>query len=167
MINNWFNLFYTDVCIVLHTQCFASVCEKNSQAAWGGIWTHNLLLTSADVLTSRPPSLPEDDWQARILHSSGFRDIYKLMKFLSRVLNNWFNLPYTNVCIARVNFVSFVKQMILKHTRFDKFGMNKDKFTILSISLFGVRQSEVMKHILPFSQGSRPNYDTTWEEALR
>ena len=67
-----FNLAYTDVCIALHTQC---VCEKHFTGNSGGIRTHDLLLTSADVLTSRPPSLPDDDWPARIPYSSGFRDI--------------------------------------------------------------------------------------------
>ena len=57
----------------------------------GGIWTHDLLFTSADILTSLPPSLPDDDWPARIPYSSGFRDIYRLMKFLRRMINNWFN----------------------------------------------------------------------------
>ena len=45
---------YTDMCIALYTQCFPSVCEKNLTGDLGGIRTHNLLLNSADVLTSRP-----------------------------------------------------------------------------------------------------------------
>ena len=45
----------------------------------------DLLLTSADVLTSRPPSLPNDDWPARIPYSSGFRYIYRLAIFIFRV----------------------------------------------------------------------------------
>ena len=58
----WFNfVLYTDVYIALYVQCFLSVCEKNSGDS-GGIRTHDLLLTSADILTSRPPSLPDDDW---------------------------------------------------------------------------------------------------------
>ena len=52
---------YTDVRIVLYTQCFTSFW-KNFTGNSGGIWTHDLLLTSADVLTSRPLSLPDDDW---------------------------------------------------------------------------------------------------------
>ena len=56
-----------------------------------GIQTHDLPLTTADVLTSRPPSLPNDDWPARSLYSCGFHDIYRLMKFLHRVINNWYN----------------------------------------------------------------------------
>ena len=75
---------YTDVCIALYTQCFPSVCGKNFTGDSGGIRTHDLLLTNADVLTSRPPNLPDDDWPARILYSSGFRDIYGLMKFLQK-----------------------------------------------------------------------------------
>ena len=49
---------YTDVCIALYTQCFPSVCGKNFTGDLGGIQTHDLMLTNADVLTSRPPSLP-------------------------------------------------------------------------------------------------------------
>ena len=79
---------YTDVCIALYTQCFPSVCGKNFTDDSGGIRTHDLLLTSANVLTSRPPSLPNDDWLARILFSSGFHDIHRLMKFLRQVINN-------------------------------------------------------------------------------
>ena len=80
----------TDVCIALHTQCFPSVCEKNFTGDSGGIQTHDLLLTRADVLTSRPPSLPDDDWSARIVYSRG------LMKFLRRVINNIdLILPYS------------------------------------------------------------------------
>ena len=48
---------YTDVCIALYTQCFPSVCGKNFTGDSGGNRTHDLLLTSADILTSRPPSL--------------------------------------------------------------------------------------------------------------
>ena len=81
-------LRYTDVCIALYTQCFPSVCGKNFTGNSGGIRTHDLLLTSGGVLTSQPPSLPDDDRPARILYSSGFCDIYRLMKFLRRVLNN-------------------------------------------------------------------------------
>ena len=58
VINNWFNFAYTDVCIALYTQYFPSVCGKNFTGDSGGIQTHDLLLTSADVLTYRPPSLP-------------------------------------------------------------------------------------------------------------
>ena len=85
-------LTYTDVCIALYTQCFPSVCGENFTGDSGGIGTHDLLLTSADVLTSRPPSLPDDDWLASIPYSSGFHDIYRLMKFLRWVINNWFNV---------------------------------------------------------------------------
>ena len=60
---------YTDACIALYTQCFPSVCEKNFTGDSGGIRTHNLLL-SADILTSQPPSLPDDD-------------IYRLVNLLS------------------------------------------------------------------------------------
>ena len=38
---------------------------------------------------------------------------------------------------------------------------------ILSISLFGGAIQKSFTHILPFSQGSRQSYDTTWEEAVR
>ena len=57
------------MCIALHTQCFPSVCGKNLTGDSGGIRTHDLLLTSADVPTSRPPSLSDDDRPARILAS--------------------------------------------------------------------------------------------------
>ena len=39
-------------------------------------------------------------------------------------------------------------------------------FPILSISLFGGASQKSWNHILPFSQGSRPSYDTTWEQAV-
>ena len=43
----------------LHTQCFPSTCKnKLHRGDSGGIQTHDLLLTSTDVLTSWPPSLP-------------------------------------------------------------------------------------------------------------
>ena len=58
---------YTDVRIALYTQCFPSVCGKNFTGDSGGIRTHDLLLTSADVLTSQPPSLPDDPLLYRIL----------------------------------------------------------------------------------------------------
>ena len=78
VINNWFNVvLYTDVCSVL-PECL----WKNFTGNSGGIRTHDILLTSADVLTYRPPSLPDDDWPARIpcTCSSGFRDyIYRLV----------------------------------------------------------------------------------------
>ena len=92
-------LSYTDVCKALYTQCFPSGCGKNFTGDSGGIQTHNLLLTSADVLTFRPPSLPDDNWPARILYSSGFRDIYRLKKLLRRVINNWFNFALTPMCV--------------------------------------------------------------------
>ena len=44
---------------------------------------------------------------------------------------------------------------------------------ILAVSLFcqylcsGGASQKSWNHILPFSQGSRPSYDTTWEEAVR
>ena len=76
-LTNWFDfaLTLTDVCM--------KHCILTGDS--GEIRTHDLLLTSADVLTSRPPSLPVDDWPASILYSCGFRDIYRLMKFLRRV----------------------------------------------------------------------------------
>ena len=55
--NRWYIIDFilpnTDVCIALYTQCFPSVCGKNSTGDSGGIRTHDLLLTSADVLASR------------------------------------------------------------------------------------------------------------------
>ena len=62
-----FCLPYTDVCIAVHTQCFPSVCEKNFTDDLGEIRTHDLPLTNADVLTSGPLNLPDDDWPARII----------------------------------------------------------------------------------------------------
>ena len=81
----------------LHRRVYSTVYSVLSECLWkknitgdlGGIRTHDLLLTRADVLTSRPPSLPDDD--ARILCSCGFRVIYMLMKLLRQVINNWFN----------------------------------------------------------------------------
>ena len=69
-------------------------CFKRNVNSSGGIGNRDLLLTWADVFTSRPPSLPDDDRPARILCSSGFRVIYRLMKFLRRVIHNlhiWLN----------------------------------------------------------------------------
>ena len=71
------------MCIALYTD-YWNLYTQNFTGDSGIIQTHDLLLTIADVLTSRPPSLPDDDWLARILCSSGFRDIYRLMKFLRR-----------------------------------------------------------------------------------
>ena len=46
----------------MYTYSVLSKCLwKNFTGNSGGIRTHDLLLTSADVLTSRPPSLPDDD----------------------------------------------------------------------------------------------------------
>ena len=91
----WFNF-------ALHRRVYSTVYSVLSECLWkklhrrlgrdsGGIRTHDLLLTSEDVLASRPPSLPDDDRPARILCRSGFRDIYRLMKFLRQVTNNWLN----------------------------------------------------------------------------
>ena len=62
----------------VHRRVYSTVCSVLSECLWknvtgdsGGIRTHDILLTSADVLTSRPPSLPDDDWPARIPCSSG------------------------------------------------------------------------------------------------
>ncbi len=62
-VYNWFNLVLYTVCSVL-SECL----QNNFTGDSGGIRTHDLLLTSADVLTSRPPSLPDDDWPARMLY---------------------------------------------------------------------------------------------------
>ena len=71
-----------------------SVCEKTHAGDSGVIRTHDLLLYS-DILTFRPPSLPNDNRPARILYSSGFRDIYRLMEFLRRVIHSWFDFALT------------------------------------------------------------------------
>ena len=39
---------------------------KNFTGDSGGIRTHDLLLTSVDILTPQPPSLPDDYWPTRI-----------------------------------------------------------------------------------------------------
>ena len=44
--------------------------ENNSTGDSGRNRTHDVLLTNADVLTSRPPSLPHEDRPARILYST-------------------------------------------------------------------------------------------------
>ena len=94
VINNWFNSALHDVYSVLSEWLW-----KNFTGDSGVIWTHDQLLTSADVLTSRPPSLPNDDWPARILCtctcSSRFRDIYRMMKFLRRVIFIYYINPPT------------------------------------------------------------------------
>ena len=52
---------------------WVSVKKKHFTGASGRIRTHDLLLTSADVLTSQPPSLPGDDRPAGILYiAAGF-----------------------------------------------------------------------------------------------
>ena len=78
--NNWFNFaLHRRVYSTCILSAFRVSVEKNFTDDSGRIRTHDLLLTSADVLTSRPPSLPDDDWPARILRSTGFRNIYRLM----------------------------------------------------------------------------------------
>ena len=37
----------------------------------------------------------------------------------------------------------------------------------MSISLLGGASEKSFNYVLPFSQGSRPSYDTIWEEAVR
>ena len=103
------------MCIALYTQCFPSVCGKNFKRDSGRIQTHDLLPTSADILTSRPPSLPDDDRPARILCSSGFRDIYRLMKSLRRVINNWLNVCPALVC--RRSWVQVESPVVFTDTR--------------------------------------------------
>ena len=53
VINNWFN-FAMHRCVYSTTYSVLSECLKKNFT--GDIRTHDLLLTSADVLTSRPPS---------------------------------------------------------------------------------------------------------------
>ena len=105
------------MCIALYTQCPPSVCGKNVTGDSGGIRTHELLLTGADVPTSWPPSLPDDGRPARILYISGFRDIYRLMKFLRPVINNWFN--FTNA-VPSLQCISWFKES--KHTHRSSFA---------------------------------------------
>ena len=64
---------FFDLIFALHRRVYSTVLsafrvsvEKNFTGDSGVIWTHDLLLTSADVLTSRPPSLPDNDRPARI-----------------------------------------------------------------------------------------------------
>ena len=92
-INPWFNFaLHQRVYSTVLLSAFRVSVKKNFAGNSDGIRTHDLLLTSADVLTSRPPSLRDDDRSARILYSSGFHDINdRLMKLLRWVINNWFN----------------------------------------------------------------------------
>ena len=79
--------------------------EKNFTGDSGGIRTHDLLHTSADVLTSRPLSLLDDDRPARILCSSGFCDIYRLKKLLfekSVIFSHKF-LPLSNPWFTQIH----------------------------------------------------------------
>ena len=78
------NIFSIDMLLKFLRRVYSTVYSMLSECLWKKIRTHDLLLTSADVLTSRPPSLPDDDRPARILYSSGFRNIHMLMKFLHR-----------------------------------------------------------------------------------
>ena len=114
--SNWFNF-------ALHRRVYSTVYSVFSECLWknftgdlGGIRTHDLLFTSADVSTSRPPNLPDDD-------------IYRLMKFLCRVINNLFNFAlcafrvsectvlhgYTRRCRAKLNqlFITRRKNFII------------------------------------------------------
>ena len=72
-----FNFALIPTCIALYTQCFPSVCRKNFTDDSGGIRTHDLLLTSADVpLDHRACPMTIGRLE------SWFRDIHRLMKFL-------------------------------------------------------------------------------------
>ena len=55
VINNWFNLPYTNVCIALHTQCLLSVLEKTSQSTRAGFepTTSCLLVQTSQPLDHR------------------------------------------------------------------------------------------------------------------
>ena len=66
LINNSFK-FAQHQCVYSTAYTVLSECLwKNFTGDSGGIRTHNLLLTRGDVWTSQPPSLPDDDWPARI-----------------------------------------------------------------------------------------------------
>ena len=47
------DVYYTECSV-----CSPDACEKNASCYSGGTRTHDLLLSSADVLTTRPPNLP-------------------------------------------------------------------------------------------------------------
>ena len=104
----------------VHRRVSSTVCSVLSEYLWknftsdsGGIRTHDLLLTSADVLTSRPPSLPDDNWPARIPYSSGFRDYRSWVRippespvkfFLQIIGKHWiYSAIHTSVYRTKLN----------------------------------------------------------------
>ena len=104
VINNWFNFaLHRRVFTALYTQCFPSVCGKNFTGDSGGIRTHDLLPTSADVLTSRPPSLPDDDRPVRILCGSGFCDIYRSSRLWSYFSTDTWKALSTQLVKGKLN----------------------------------------------------------------
>ena len=96
-----------------HTQRFPSVCGKRSTSYLGGIRTHDLLLTSTDILISRPPSLPMtigrlESWVPRYVY------IYEICASAYKQLNKFIALTLTYVCILlisrAINIVVFLDQ---------------------------------------------------------
>ena len=67
VINNWYDFALT-ITYVWSTACSVlfgvSVKKVQRWLASGRIRTHDLLLTSADILISRPPGLHDDSWPA-------------------------------------------------------------------------------------------------------
>ena len=81
VINNWFDFCpYSDVCMK-HNSFWVSV-EKKIHRRLGRDLNPRRSTTSADVWSSRPRSLPDGFRAARILYSSVYHHMYRLMKFL-------------------------------------------------------------------------------------
>ena len=56
----------------LHDQCFPRAYDKNFTGIMGGIRTHNLLLTGADIFISSTTKLAGVEWLIQILYSSRY-----------------------------------------------------------------------------------------------
>ena len=88
---------------------------KNFTGDSGGIQTHDLLLTRADVLTSRPLSLPDDDWPARILYTctSEFRDMYSWWNIIIWLFLKHDLISYCQTAIFQGMFCTKYNDMII------------------------------------------------------
>ena len=80
-----------------------------------------------------PPSLPNDDWPARIQYSSEFHDICKLMKFLRRVINNWFHFALHQRVYSTA--YSVVSECLWNSFTGDSGGIRTHDLLLTSISL--------------------------------
>ena len=80
--NSFYVLARTDVYHTENSVCSPYACEKNASCYSGGTRTHNLLLSSADVLTTRPPNLPVATGWFEYVEQWVLRTIFPKMLFL-------------------------------------------------------------------------------------